>query len=392
MMAANNRTVSGVLRKCVFIVSLCCLCWAGIVGAQKPQADYLMYVGSYTNTTAKGIYAWWFDTARGALSPIGLVAEAVYPAQLWAAPNGRYLYAANWQGSDTTPGDTITAYAINRETGALTFLNKVGCGGSGPNQVVVDPSGKVAVAVNYRSGSVAAFGIEPDGRLSEAFYIDQHAGQPQPPSRQPGPRAHGVEFSHDSRFAYVADIGIDRVYSYRLDTAKRSMTPFDPPYVQMPPGSGPRRLQLHPNGRFLYLLRETDSMVTVFAVNGGALREVQTLSALPADYTGNNTTAEIQIDKAGTFLYTSNRGHDTITVFRIDPANGTLSVVEYMPAGGRTPRNFTLGPTPGYLVTSNQNGENLVVFRVDPSTGRLTQTSEEAKLANPGSIFFVKAR
>jgi 6-phosphogluconolactonase len=380
------------MKRLFLILPLAFLLGALATHAQPSRGDYFVYVGSYTNTTAKGIYAWWFDSTRGSLAPIGLVAEAVYPAQLWAAPDGRFLYAANWQGSDTTPGDTITAYGIDHRTGALTFLNKVGCGGSGPNQVVVDPSGKVAVAVNYRSGSVAAFGIEPDGKLTEAFYIDQHAGQPQPPSRQPGPRAHGVEFSRDSRFAYVADIGIDRVYSYRLDASKRVMAPFDPPYVEMKAGSGPRRLQLHPDGRFLYLLRETDSTVTVFAVNGGSLREVQSLSALPADYSGTNTGAEIQIDRAGKFLYTSNRGHDSIAVFAIDPENGTLTAVEHVNAGGRTPRNFTLGPTPNYLFTSNQNSENIVVFRVNPMTGRVTRTTEEVKLANPGSIFFVKVR
>jgi 6-phosphogluconolactonase len=258
--------------------------------------------------------------------------------------------------------------------------------------VVVDPSGKVAVAVNYRSGSVAAFGIEPDGKLTDAFYIDQHAGWPVPPSKQPGPRAHGVEFSSDSRFAYVADIGIDRVYSYRLDARGRTMTPFTPPYVQMTAGSGPRRLQMHPAGKFLYLLRETDSMVTVFTVNGGNLQEIQSLSTLPSDYHGSNTAAEIQIDKTGRFVYTSNRGHDTIAVFAIDPDRGTLTPLEHVYAGGKTPRNFTLGPTPNYLFTSNQNGENIVVFRVDPKSGRLTKTGEEVKLANPGSIFFVKAR
>ena len=172
-----------------------------------------VYIGSYTNTTAKGIYVSEFDSKSGALSAPRLVAESVSPAQLWVAPNGRFLYAANWQGStDPIPANTISAYAIDRRTGDLTFINKVSSGGLGPNQVVVDPWWtESAVAVNYRSGSVAAFGLEKDGRISEAFYIDQHEGQPQPPSKQPGPRAHGVVFSSDSRFAYVADIGLDRV-------------------------------------------------------------------------------------------------------------------------------------------------------------------------------------
>jgi 6-phosphogluconolactonase len=369
--------------------ALCVLCVA-IVLAQSPLGDYIVYVGSYTNTTAKGIYAASFDSSTGRLTPLELVAEAPYPAQVWASPDGRTLYAANWQGTETEAGDTITAYAIDRKTGALRFLNKVGGGGSGPNQVVVDPSGQIAVTVNYRSGSVAAFGIEPNGRLTEAFYVDQHTGQPSPPSRQPGPRAHGVEFASDSRFAYVADIGLDRIYSYRLDVAKRSMQPMEPPYVTVTAGSGPRRLQLHPKGKFLYVTRETDSMVSVFSVDAGHLRELQSISTLPAAYHGANTTAEIQIDNQGSFLYVSNRGHDTVTVFAIDSRTGRLSVIDYADAGGKTPRNFRIDPTGRYLLTSNQNGENIVVFRIDPKTGRLSPNNQELKLANPGSIFFVR--
>jgi len=367
---------------CLFFVCIM------VVGAQG-AGDYFVYIGSYTNTTSKGIYVADFDSKSGTLSAPRLVAESVFPAQLWVAPNERFLYAANWQGNDTTPGDTISAYAIDRASGALTLLNKVGAGGSGPNQVVVDPGGNVAVAVNYRSGSVAAFALQADGKVSEAFYIDQHEGQVQPPSKQPGPRAHGVVFSSDSRFAYVADIGLDRVYSYRLDTAKRVMAPLDPPYIVQPAGSGPRRLQLHPNGRFLYVNRETDSKVSVFAVANGRLQQIQEISALPADYTGTNTTAEILIDSSGAYLYVSNRSHGSIVVYAID-GSGKLSVVQHAASGGRIPRNFSIDPTGRYLLSSNQDTEDIVLHRIDPATGRLAATGVRVPLANPGSIGFVK--
>ena len=359
------------------------------MSAHNAPNDFYVYIGSYTNTTSRGIYVADFNAESGTLSPPRLVAEAVFPAQLWVAPNERFLYAANWQGNETTPGDTISAYTIDRGTGALTFLNKVSGGGSGPNQVVVDPSGRVAVAVNYRSGSVAAFGLEPDGKISEAFYVDQHEGQPQPPSKQPGPRAHGVVFSNDGRFAYVADIGLDRVYSYRLDAAKRVMAPLDPPYVAQPAGSGPRRLQLHPNGRFLYVNRESDSQVSVFVVETGRLKEIQSISTLPAAHTGNNTTAEILIDPAGRYLYVSNRGHGSIAVYAID-REGRLSLVEHAGSGGRIPRNFSIDPTGGYLFSSNQDTEQIVLHRINPESGRLTATGVMVPLANPGSIGFVR--
>ena len=243
--------------------------------------------------------------------------------------------------------------------------------------------------MTYNSGTVTAYGVEADGKLSEGFYTDQHAGAPLSP-RQPGPRAHGVVFSKDSRFAYVAELGLDRVYSYRLDTAKRTMTPFDPPYVSLKGGSGPRRLQLHPNGRYLYVNHETDSAVSVFEVAGGSLKAIQSLSTLPADYKGNNSTAEIQIDAEGKFLYVTNRGHDSIAVYSVDPAKGTLTMNENVPSLGKTPRNITIDPTNQYLISANQAGDNLVVFRIDHKTGHLTPAGSPQTVSQAGGVAFVK--
>jgi 6-phosphogluconolactonase len=358
--------------------------------AQKSGGDYFVYVGSYTAAASKGIYAWRFNPATGALTSMGLMAETPNPAQVWSTPNGKYLYAVNWQGSGTVKGDTVSAYAIDSKTGALTFLNKVSAGGVQPNQVVVDPTGRMAVTVNYNSGTMAAIGIENDGKLSEPFYVDQHSGQPLSP-RQPGPRAHGVVFSKDVRFMYVAELGLDRVYSYRVDPAGRKVTPFDPAYVSLKGGSGPRRLQLHPNGRYLYVNHETDSMVSVFEVNGGNLKEIQAVSTLPADYKGSNSTAEIQIDREGKFLYVSNRGHDSVAVYSVDPARGTLTMVENIPTLGRTPRNITIDPTNDYLFAANQGGDSMVVFRIDHKNGHLTPTGTHAQISQPGGMHFVKA-
>jgi 6-phosphogluconolactonase len=320
-----------------------------------------------------------------------LAAETVNPAHVWAHPQGKFLYAANWETGDKAAGDTVSAFAIDHKTGKLTLLNKVSAHGDRANQIVLDPSGKVAVTVTYNSGTVTAYGVEADGRLSEGFYTDQHTGEPLSP-RQPGPRAHGVVFSKDSRFAYVAELGLDRVYSYRLDTAARTMAPFDPPYVSLKGGSGPRRLQLHPNGRFLYVNHETDSAVSVFEVKGGSLTEIQSLSTLPAGYVGNNSTAEIQIDAEGRFLYVTNRGHDTIAVYSVDPVKGALTPIEHVPSLGRTPRNITIDPTNAYLISANQGGDNVVVFRIDRQTGRLTPTGSPQAVAQAGGVAFVKAQ
>lgn len=374
-----------------FFVFLALLLTGALPYAQKRAGQYFLYVGTYTAATSKGIYAFKFDSAAGTLTSLGLVAETPNPAHVWASPNGTNLYAVNWQRSDTVKGDTVSAYAINPKTGALTFLNKVSSAGIQPNQVVVDSSGKMAVTVNYNTGTVTALPIEAGGKLGEPFYVDQHTGQPLSP-RQPGPRAHGVVFSNDDRFAYVADLGLDRVYSYRIDPPKRVMTPFDPPYVSLKGGSGPRRLQLHPSGKFLYVNHETDSKVSVFEVSGGTLKEIQLLPTLPPEYKGNNTTAEIQIDKEGRFLYVSNRGHDSVALYTVNQVKGTLSWVENIPTLGRTPRNIAIDPTNRYLFAANQGGDNVVVFRIDRKSGHLTPTGTEAQVSQPGGMFFVKAQ
>jgi 6-phosphogluconolactonase len=358
--------------------------------------DYLVFAGSYTKPTpttasaAKGIYSFRFDSMRGTLTPLGLAVETVNPAHVWPHPNGKYLYAANWETGDTA-GDTVSAFAIEYTTGKLTLLNRVSAHGDRANQIVLDPSGKVAVTVTYNSGTMTAYGVEPDGRLTEGFYTDQHAGQPLS-QRQPGPRAHGVVFSKDSRYAYVAELGLDRVYSYQVEVSKRAMTPSDPPYVSLKAGSGPRRLQLHPNGKFLYVNHETDSAVSVFAVNGGSLKEIQALSTLPVGYEGNNSTAEIQIDATGKFLYVTNRGHDSIAIYTVDPTAGTLKMAETVPSLGKTPRNITIDPTNTYLLSANQGGENIVVFRIDHTTGHLTPVGNPQPLPQAAGLAFVNQR
>jgi 6-phosphogluconolactonase len=364
--------------------------------AAQSGGDYFVYAGTYTNpnpgqkSDAKGIYAWRFDSRTGALSPIGLVAETVNPAHVWAHPNGRFLYASNWESG--VPGDYLSAFSIDKHSGKLTLINKVGAKGDRANQVVLDPSGKVAATVTYNSGTFSVFGVEPDGKLTEAIYTDQHAGKPLS-ERQPGPKAHGIVFSKDSTFVYVAELGLDRIYSYHVDPVKRTVRPADPPFVSMNNGgSGPRRLQLHPNGKFLYVNHETDSKVSVFEVNGAALKQTQTLSTLPADHKGNNTTAEIQIDRTGKWLYVTNRGHDSIAHYAVDSAKGTLTLIGHIPSGGRTPRNIAIDPTNRYLIAANQNGENIVVFRIDPATGNLTPTGSTGQVPQPGGVYFVKAQ
>jgi 6-phosphogluconolactonase len=356
---------------------------------ETPAGDYFAYIGTYTATTSKGIHAFRFDSATGTMTPMGVVAETPNPAFLAVSPDNRFLYAVNWRGSDTVEGHTVSAYARDLATGQLTFLNKVSSQGEAPTHLAVDHNQKVLIVVNYDSGTMAALPIQEDGRLAEASYTQKYDG----PSvhRQAGPHAHGVVYSPDNRFAFVADVGVDKVYTYDVDQTSGAIAPHDPPFVAVEPGRGPRHLAIHPNGRFLYANNESSSSVTAFEVTDGTPKELQTLSSLPADHSGNNSTAEIQIDPAGKFLYVSNRGHDSIAVFAVDQNTGMLTAVEHVLSQGKTPRNFSLDPTGQYLLAGNQGSDTLVQFRVDPATGRLTPTGLTLEIPTPSCVLFVKA-
>jgi 6-phosphogluconolactonase len=375
---------------------------AASAAASAAEGGYFLYAGSYTDSPSmsKGIYAWRFDPSSGSATPLGLVAETVNPAYLCATPDGRFLYAVNWRTSGAAQADIVTAYAINKNTGALVFLNKASAGGGLPNQVIVDPRGKFAMVTNYgfngngaehNNSSLAALPIQADGRLGAPFYVDHHTGAALSPRQTAGAHTHGVVFTKDDRLAFVAELGLDRVYVYRVDAAKPAITPADPPFVTVSGGSGPRRLALSPNEKFLYVNHETDSKVSVFAINGETLKEIQQISTIPADFTGRNSTAEIQMDKAGRFLYVSNRGANSIAVFAVDPGKGTLALREFVPAVGQSPRNITVDATGRYFFAANQVSNNIVIFGMDPQSGHLTPTGQELRMDQPASVFLVKS-
>ena len=356
-------------------------------------ADYFVYIGTYTRTHGKGIYTFRFDPVTGKTTPPTLAAESSSPSFLAVHPNRRFLYAENEHNGEDVDGknDTISAFAINQKTGALTFLNKVSSRGEGPAQIAVDKTGRQLLAGNYRSGSVALFPIRPDGRLGEATGFDQeHGSGPKP--KQDRPRAHGVAFSPDGRFALVAENGTDQVMIYRIDAAKGTLTPNNPAFFKAPAGYGPRHVAFHPNGDIVYALNELESAITVLAwgASNGTLTQVQEVATLPPDFKGTSAPAQLQLDRAGRFLYASNRGADTIAVLSIDPAKSTLTPVEFVPTGGKTPRDFNLDPTGGYLFVGNQTSDNVAIFRIDPKTGRLTPFGKPIEnVPEPACVVFV---
>ena len=368
----------------------------GLLPAAASAASVLAFSGSYTTRgKSRGIYSFRFDTASGKLTPIGLAAETENPSFLVVHQNGRFLYAVNeigkYQGKDT---GSVTAFAIDRAAGKLTELNKVATKGTIPCHLKIDNTGKFLVLVNYGSGSTASFPIQADGRLGEAVSFHQHTGSSVNASRQKGPHAHSINFSPDYRFAIVADLGIDKVLTYRFDARTGELTANTPPSVTVKAGAGPRHFTFSPSGKFGYAINELQSTVTAFTYNGatGVLNEIQTISTLPAGFSGVTHTAEVVAHPSGKFLYGSNRGHDSIAVFTVDKTKGTLGFVEAVPTQGKTPRNFVIDPSGQFLLAENQDSDSIVIFRIDQQTGKLTPTGDKVETPMPVCLRFLPAQ
>jgi 6-phosphogluconolactonase len=357
--------------------------------------EYFVYVGTDTRSNAsKGVYGFRFNTSTGTLTSLGLMAETPSPRFMAVHPNGRFLYAANErEASDAAGnevmGNKVSAFSIDPQNGRLTLLKRTASGGNGPAHVVADPTGKFLIVSNYRGGSVAVLPIQADGTLGDATSVDRHSGRG-PNARQEGPHAHGSAISPDNRHVLVGEHGIDKVMIYNFDAAKGMLLPATPPSVATPPGYAPRHVAFHPNGKTAYVVNELSSKLMVFAFSSAdaTLRQLQDIRTTPPEFSGDNSLAEVLVDKAGQFLYVSNRGHDSVAVYAIDPSEGTVSLVEHVPTGGKTPWDISLDPTESFLFAGNRASNNLTVFRRDATTGRLTSTGQALEVPEPTCVVF----
>lgn len=349
-----------------------------------------VYFGTYTGgpNGSKGIYRSALDLETGELCDPALAAEAGNPSFLEIHPNGRFLYAVSESGG----AGSVSAYRIESGTGDLTLLSERPLGGSGPCHVSLDHAGKNVLVANYGSGSASVIPIKPDGRLAEPTGFVQHEGSSVNPRRQKGPHAHSINASPDDRFVFVADLGIDKIMIYKLDVEKGTIVASDPAFAKVAPGAGPRHFAFHPNGRYAYVINELGGTMTAFAYNAtsGALTEIQSITTLPDGFEGANGCAEVRVHPSGTFLYGSNRGHDSIVVYRIDAAEGTLTFVEHETAGIKTPRNFNIDPTGAFCLVANQGADSVIVFRIDRETGALAPTGHKISVARPVCIRFAR--
>jgi 6-phosphogluconolactonase len=354
-------------------------------------AKYLVYFGTYTGPKSKGIYVSQFDTATGKLDPPTVAAEIDRPSWVTLHPNGKFLYAVTEIGSGGQGEATISSFAIDHKTGTLQFLNKVPSGGGGACHLAINKAGNAIVVANYGTGSTAAFRLEPDGKIGERTGFIQHSGSGPDQRRQKGPHAHAVVFSPDYRFVFVPDLGQDKVLSYKFDAATGGLAPNDPPSASVPPAGGPRHFAFAPSHKYAYAINEMGSRVTTFTFNGaaGSLTPIQTISTLDEGFKGENNSAEIEVDQKGRFVYASNRGDDSITVFSIDPKTGQLTKVQRAASGGKVPRSFKIDPTGKYLLSANQGTNNVAVFKIG-SDGQLTPTGQTIEVGAPVCVTFLK--
>lgn len=365
---------------------------APAAAAAAPRAAGLaLYVGTYTNGRSRGIYRCRLDADTGALAVEGVAARGVANPSFLVVDRGqRFLYAvsetAEFEGE---PGGGVAAFAIDRRTGDLRALNRQPSRGAAPCHLAVDRGNRFLLVANYSGGNVTVLPIRPDGSLGPPSMQVRHSGSGPNARRQAGPHAHSVTFDPTNRFVYAADLGIDRVMIYRFDAGE--LAPADPPWVQARPGAGPRHFAFHPDARRAYVINELDSTVSTLAFDPatGAMREVHTVSTLPAGWTGENSCADVHVSADGRFVYGSNRGHDSVAVFAVDPEGGALAPVQHQPTLGRTPRNFALDPTGRWLLAANQGSDSVAVFAVDPETGRLSPTGQVAEVPVPVCLRFV---
>jgi 6-phosphogluconolactonase len=378
-----------IIRRCLFSALFCLL---AILPAfpQTPDQKFLVFVGTYTDKTdSKGVYAFDFDPSSGKLTPRGIAAETPNPSWLVLHPNGKWAYAANESGKQSS----IRAFSVDRKSAKLTLLNKLPAAGEDPCYLSIDKTGKYLFVANYTSGNVVVFPILPDGKLGEHTALVKDAGTLGPnKERQEGPHAHWVEPDRSNRAVFVADLGLDAILIYGFDSKTGKLSGPSPDgflsRIRLAPGTGPRHALLSPNNEALYVLGELGSTVTLCLPSAVHwFQPAWTVSTLPPDVKGRNDAAEIAW---GRRLYTSNRGHDSIAVFDIRDEPPRL--IATISAGGKEPRHFAIDPTGQFLLAENQNSNSIVVFRIDPATGTLSQVSITEGVPSPVCLVFYPAR
>jgi 6-phosphogluconolactonase len=335
----------------------------------------LVFIGTYTRgSESRGIYVFDLDAASGALRQVA-VADVDDPSYLALAATGRALYSVN----ESAEGG-VSAFSVDAATGRLDFINRVASHGADPAHLSVDPSGRWLLVANYTGGTIATFPIQPDGSLGEAAQVIHHTGSGPNPKRQEGPHPHMIVTDPAGEFVLVPDLGLDAVVAYRLDTSSGQLVAAPEAGGRLAPGAGPRHVAF--SHGYAYVLNELGSTVVAHRYTDGRLEPLHTISTLPSDFDGDNTTAAIHVVPSGRFVYASNRGHHSLACFEVDPSSGELTPRGHTSIGG-TPRDFNIDPTGTFLLAANQANGTIVTFRADPTSGALQPTGHVAQVPRP---------
>lgn len=378
-----------------WIRSVGTLCLGVGVAAMAHAGDTVRaYIGTYTQKGSEGIYVLDLDRETGKVTEARVAAQTKQPSFVAIHPNSKYLYSVSEVDSvEGKKGGGVSAFEIQAD-GTLKHLNSEITGGGAPCHLVVDPTGKNLLIANYSGGSVACLPISDDGSLKPTSSFVQHTGTSVDKGRQEAPHAHSINVDPTGDYAMVADLGLDKVLVYKLDPDKGQLTPNEPPSTSTKPGGGPRHFAFHPSGKFAYTNLEMTSEVTTLLVQtGGVLAGVQTLSTLPdGKPVPGNSTAECQVHPSGKFVYVSNRGHNSLAIYQVDPKKGTLTHTGNQSTEGAVPRNFCIDPSGQYILAANQDTDNVVVLKVNQETGALTPTGSQAKVPTPVCVKFWTAK
>lgn len=359
------------------------LCFISLLSVGQ---NYYVYIGTYTQKTSEGIYIYQFNAGSGEFRPIGIAKGNSNPSFLALSPNNDYLYALAGK-----KGDSVRAYRIDKPKHYLTLLNAQSlAGSSGACHLAVDKTGRWLIVGNYGSGSLTEIQLQPDGKLGNVTQTITHEGKSVDPERQTKPYVHSINIAPNNKDVFVPDLGTDKIMTYSLNAETGKLIPGNPAFTMVPPGSGPRHFEFHPNGKFAYVIDEMTATVTGFKYKEGSLELIETVNSLPVGYTGRKWAADIHISPDGKFLYSTNRGDDSLGIFSIDEKTGKLTFIENQHVYGKTPRNFAIDPKGNFLLVANQETDNITIFKRDKKTGKLTLVEKEIWISMPVCLKFLK--
>ncbi len=352
--------------------------------------DPVVFISAFTKGDAGAIHAYQLDTTAGRLKLLERTTDVEHPFFMAVSPDRRFLYAIHALAFGGQENEEVAAYAIQGRTGRLALLNRQSALGTASCYLDVDATGKTVLVANYSTGNIAALPVEENGTLGAATSFFQHAGSSVDPRRQQGPYAHCIIAGPRNRFVFAADLGLDKILTYRLDAAASKLSPGNPPFTETPPGVGPRHLTFHPDGKALYAINELKNSISRFDydADAGRLTLRQTISTLPADFDGTSYCADVKVTPDGRFLYGTNRGHDSIAAYRIGE-QGELTLVGIEPSHGGGPQNLAITPDGKLLLCANMPGNNVVMFRIDSESGKLTQHGTPLEMPRPSCIMLL---